>query len=117
MTSTRWTRRPPAGRSASSSTTPSWSKTTRRTSSSWAGPIFDCPVAPRQKRNILGVIDTVGLEIGKEAIGVRKQLRDLAAAVAGKAIHPVFGLPGGVSRSLSGELEQQAAAAAARAVS
>ena len=74
------------------------------------------PDAPRQKRNILGVIDTVGLEIGKEVIGVRKQLRDLVAAVAGKAIHPVFGLPGGVSRSLSGELQQQAAAAAARAV-
>ena len=74
------------------------------------------PDAPRHKRNILGVIDTVGLEIGKEVIGVRKQLRDLVAAVAGKAIHPVFGLPGGVSRSLSSELQQQAAAAAARAI-
>ena len=74
------------------------------------------PDAPRHERNILGVVDTVGLEVGKEVIGVRKQLRDLVAAVAGKAIHPVFGLPGGVSRSLSGELQQQAAAAAARAV-
>ena len=74
------------------------------------------PDAPRHKRNILGVIDTVGLEIGKEVIGVRKQLRNLVAAVAGKAIHPVFGLPGGVSRSLSSELQQQAAAAAARAI-
>jgi F420-non-reducing hydrogenase large subunit len=74
------------------------------------------PDAPRQKRNILGVVDAVGLEVGKEVIGVRKQLRDLVAAVAGKAVHPVFGLPGGVSRSLSGELRQEAAAAAARAV-
>ena len=74
------------------------------------------PDAPRQKRNILGVIDAVGLDVGKEVIGVRKQLRDLVAAVAGKAIHPVFGLPGGVSRALDSELQQQAAAAAARAV-
>ncbi len=74
------------------------------------------PDAPRQKRNILGVIDAVGLEIGKEVIGVRKQLRDLVAAVAGKAIHPVFGLPGGVSRALSSEVQQKAAAAAARAI-
>ena len=74
------------------------------------------PDAPRQKRNILGVVDAVGLEIGKEVIGVRKQLRDLVAAVAGKAIHPVFGLPGGVSRTLSSEARQEAAAAAARAI-
>ena len=74
------------------------------------------PNAPRQARNILGVVDAVGLEIGKEVIGVRKQLRDLVAAVAGKAIHPVFGLPGGVSRPLNSEIQQKAAAAAARAI-
>jgi len=74
------------------------------------------PDAPRQKRNILGVIDAVGLEIGKEVIGVRKQLRDLMGAVAGKAIHPVFGLPGGVSRALTPQLQQEATATAARAI-
>ncbi|MGO9149304.1 MAG: Ni/Fe hydrogenase subunit alpha [Acidimicrobiales bacterium] len=74
------------------------------------------PDAPRPERNILGVIAAVGLEIGKEVIGVRKQLRELVSAVAGKAIHPVFGLPGGVSRALTPELQDQAAAAAARAV-
>jgi F420-non-reducing hydrogenase large subunit len=74
------------------------------------------PDAPRPERNILGVIAAVGLEIGKEVIGVRKQLRELVGAVAGKAIHPVFGLPGGVSQALTQELQDQAAAAAARAV-
>ena len=74
------------------------------------------PAAPPQTRNILGVVDAVGLEVGKEVIGVRKQLRDLVAAVAGKAIHPVFGLPGGVARPLSGEAQREAAAAAARAI-
>jgi F420-non-reducing hydrogenase large subunit len=74
------------------------------------------PDAPAAKRNILGVVDAVGLEIGKEVIGVRKQLRDLMGAVAGKAVHPVFGLPGGVSRALTPELRDDAVAAAARAV-
>ncbi|MGP8161123.1 MAG: Ni/Fe hydrogenase subunit alpha [Candidatus Dormibacteria bacterium] len=74
------------------------------------------PDAPKAKRNILGVVDVVGLEIGKEVIGVRKQLRDLMGAVAGKAIHPVFGLPGGVSRALTREIQEEAAAAAKRAV-
>jgi F420-non-reducing hydrogenase large subunit len=74
------------------------------------------PEAPKGERNILGVVNKVGLEAGKEVIGVRKQLRDLMAAVAGKAVHPVFGLPGGISRSLTPELQAEAAAAAARAV-
>ncbi len=74
------------------------------------------PAAPKADRNILGVIGKVGLEIGKEVIGVRKQLRDLITQIAGKVIHPVFGLPGGVSKALTPELQAQAQAAAAHAV-
>jgi F420-non-reducing hydrogenase large subunit len=74
------------------------------------------PDAPMGERNILGVVNKVGLEAGKEVIGVRKQLRDLMAAVAGKAVHPVFGLPGGISKPLTPELQAEAVAAAARAV-
>jgi F420-non-reducing hydrogenase large subunit len=74
------------------------------------------PAAPKAERNILGVLGKVGLEIGKEVIGVRKQLRDLISQTGGKVIHPVFGLPGGVSKPLSAELQQQYAAAAAHAV-
>jgi F420-non-reducing hydrogenase large subunit len=74
------------------------------------------PSAPRAERNILGVIGKVGLDIGKEVIGVRKQLRDLMGLIAGKAIHPVFGLPGGVSRTLTAEIQAELKAAAAHAV-
>ena len=74
------------------------------------------PDAPKAQRNILGVVDAVGLEVGTEVIGVRKQLRNLMGAVAGKTIHPVFGLPGGVSRALTRELQEDAAAAATRAI-
>jgi F420-non-reducing hydrogenase large subunit len=74
------------------------------------------PDAPKSERNILGVVNKVGLEAGKEVIGVRNQLRQLSAAVAGKAIHPVFGLPGGISQPLTPEVQEEARAAAARAV-
>ena len=74
------------------------------------------PAAPKADRNILGVIGKVGLDIGKEVIGVRKQLRDLMGQIAGKPIHPVFGLPGGVSRTLTAEIRDELQAAAAHAV-
>ena len=74
------------------------------------------PAAPKADRNILGVIEKVGLDIGKEVIGVRKQLRDLIGQIAGKAIHPVFGLPGGVSRTLTRGVQAELKAAAAHAV-
>jgi len=74
------------------------------------------PAAPKADRNILGVIGKVGLDIGKEVIGVRKQLRDLIGQIAGKPIHPVFGLPGGVSRALTPELQAELKATAAHAV-
>jgi len=74
------------------------------------------PTAPKAERNILGVIGKVGLEIGKEVIGVRKEIRDLMNDAAGKAIHPVFGLPGGVSQPISPELRDRFVAGAVHAV-
>ena len=59
------------------------------------------PDAPKAQRNILGVLGKVGLEIGKEVIGLRKEIRELISLASGKVIHPVFGLPGGVSRALT----------------
>jgi len=59
------------------------------------------PQASRGERNILGVLGKVGLEVGKEVIGLRRQMRELITRVAGKVIHPVFGLPGGVAKKLT----------------
>jgi F420-non-reducing hydrogenase large subunit len=61
------------------------------------------PKAPAAKRNVLGVIEEVGIEAGKKVIGIRKELRELEAIVGGKTIHPVCGLPGGISKPLSEE--------------
>ncbi|MBU0497108.1 MAG: Ni/Fe hydrogenase subunit alpha [Candidatus Thermoplasmatota archaeon] len=59
------------------------------------------PDAPPEKRNILGVIEKVGVEIGKEVIKHRAYGQKITAILGGKATHPVCGLPGGVSKGLN----------------
>ena len=59
------------------------------------------PTADPAKRNILGVIEAVGLETAKKVIAIRRKLREMMETLMGKVIHPVFALPGGVSRGLS----------------
>lgn len=61
------------------------------------------PDAPPAKRNVLGVIEKAGLEIGKEVIKHRAYGQKITAILGGKATHPVCGLPGGVSKALSKE--------------
>ncbi|MCP5516939.1 MAG: Ni/Fe hydrogenase subunit alpha [Verrucomicrobiales bacterium] len=61
------------------------------------------PEAPPAERNIVGVIGKVGLEAGKKVINTRKRLRELIAYFGGKVVHPVLGLPGGVSKRLKPE--------------
>jgi len=59
--------------------------------------------APREARNILGVIEQVGLDIGKQVIRQRGNGQRIIRMLGGKAVHPSFGIAGGVSKSLSGE--------------
>jgi F420-non-reducing hydrogenase large subunit len=61
------------------------------------------PTAPKGERNILGVIDKVGVAIGKQVIDIRHRARKLIDEIAGRAIHPVLGLPGGVSKQMTVE--------------
>ncbi|MBZ5581936.1 MAG: Ni/Fe hydrogenase subunit alpha [Acidobacteriia bacterium] len=65
------------------------------------------PKAPAAERNILGVIARVGVETAQRVIATRRKLRELMALAAGKAIHPVFGVPGGVAKALSREHAEQ----------
>jgi F420-non-reducing hydrogenase large subunit len=65
------------------------------------------PEAPPEKRNILGVIEKAGLEIGKEVIRHRAYGQRITELIGGKATHPVCGLPGGISKSLSEENRQE----------
>lgn len=61
------------------------------------------PDADPAERNILGVVGKVGLEIGGEVIKHRAYAQDIQAILAGKATHPVWVLPGGVSKGLTGD--------------
>jgi F420-non-reducing hydrogenase large subunit len=65
------------------------------------------PDAPPAERNILGVIAKVGLELGGAVINTRKQNHWIIQTIGGRAIHPCFGLPGGVSRAINEEERAQ----------
>jgi len=61
------------------------------------------PDAPTAERNILGVINKVGLDIAKEVIKHRAYGQKITAMIGGKATHPVCGLPGGMSKPITEE--------------
>jgi F420-non-reducing hydrogenase large subunit len=61
------------------------------------------PDSPVAERNILGVIAKVGLELGGTVIRTRMQNHHIIQILGGRAVHPVFGLPGGVSKGLNEE--------------
>jgi len=65
------------------------------------------PDAPAAKRNVLGVIEAVGAEIGLKVIGMRKRIRKMMEYLGGKAIHPVLGLPGGVAKPIPEERRRE----------
>jgi F420-non-reducing hydrogenase large subunit len=69
-----------------------------------AAPDFVCgPDAPPAERNILGVVNRVGLEIGGEVIKARAYAQDIQTILMGKATHPVGGIPGGMSKPITEE--------------
>ena len=81
------------------------------------GPDFVAgPTAPKEERNILGVIAKVGVETGRRVIDMRRKLRGVIALVGGKAIHPVLGLPGGVARAIHPDEREQIRQVASEAV-
>ncbi|UCH43246.1 MAG: Ni/Fe hydrogenase subunit alpha [Dehalococcoidales bacterium] len=61
------------------------------------------PTSDPAERNILGVVAKVGLEIGGEVIKHRAYAQDIQNTIGGKATHPVFGLPGGISKPVTEE--------------
>jgi len=61
------------------------------------------PDAPKELRNVVGVINKVGVDVGKKVISMRRRLREFISYLGGKVIHPVFGLPGGVAKGIAPE--------------
>jgi len=62
------------------------------------------PDAPKEERNIIGVIKKVGKETALKVITMRKKIRKMMEKIGGRTIHPVFGVPGGISKPLNEEI-------------
>lgn len=61
------------------------------------------PDAPPAERNVLGVIQKVGLEVGGEVLKHRAWAQQIQEIIGGKATHPVCNVPGGMSKPLKEE--------------
>lgn len=61
------------------------------------------PTADPSKRNILGVIEKVGLEIGGEVIRQRRFAQEIQALIGGHQTHVVMNIPGGVKKGITEE--------------
>jgi len=59
------------------------------------------PQAPKAERNILGLVKTVGREIGAQVMQLLKENHEVSAIIGGRYIHPVGALVGGVSKPLT----------------
>ena len=69
-----------------------------------SGPDFVVgPDASPAERNIIGVVHKVGLELGGAVLKHLELCHDVVAMIGGKYIHPVCGLPGGVSKPITEE--------------
>ena len=64
-----------------------------------SGPDFVMgPEADPAVRNILGMIDKLGLEAGQTVIGARAAAHEIVKILGGKTIHMVSAIPGGVTK-------------------
>jgi len=73
-----------------------------------AGPDFVVgPTAPKAERNILGVINKVGMDIAGKVLKMRRDGHHLIQMIGGRAVHPNWGLPGGVSRGIDETQRQE----------
>jgi len=68
------------------------------------------------RRNILGLIDEVGPEVGTAVLRNRGHAQRIQALIAGHAIHPVAAVPGGMTRALNPEERDEIACMASEMV-
>lgn len=61
------------------------------------------PDTPRAQRNILELVKRIGRDTGAKVLALRKAAADILTITGGRATHPIFGCPGGITRGLSQE--------------
>jgi F420-non-reducing hydrogenase large subunit len=57
--------------------------------------------APAGQRNLLGLVEEVGLDLGRRVLKNRGYAQKIQGIIAGHPIHPVAALPGGMAKPLS----------------
>jgi F420-non-reducing hydrogenase large subunit len=68
------------------------------------GPDFIAGMSgPSARRNVFGLIDHLGGDLGKRALAMRKRVREINGLLSGSPLYPVCGLPGGISKGLNRE--------------
>lgn len=65
------------------------------------------PEAPKAERNILGVINKVGIDNGKKVIKLRAYAQEIIQMIGGKKIHQVTAVPGGVTKRITEEEQEK----------
>jgi F420-non-reducing hydrogenase large subunit len=65
------------------------------------------PDAPAAERNILGVINKVGMDVAGKVLKMRRDGHNLIQMMAARRVQPNWGLPGGVSRGINEEKRQE----------
>jgi len=65
------------------------------------------PEADPAKRNILGIVEKVGVPIAGEVLKHRAIAQDIQIMVGGRSTHPVWTLPGGVSKGITEEQRKE----------
>ena len=59
------------------------------------------PGAPKAMRNVLGVVQTVGREVGARAIQLLQDNHEICSMIGGRFIHPVAAIVGGVTKPMT----------------
>jgi len=65
------------------------------------------PEAPVAERNILGVIQKVGMDVAGKVLKMRRDGHNLIMLMSGRRVQPNWGLPGGVSRGITEEQRRE----------
>jgi F420-non-reducing hydrogenase large subunit len=73
------------------------------------------PDSDPSQRNIIGVINKLGLEAGKLVISTRRECRDMLTTLEGRVSYPVNQVPGGVTRGVTEEERKKFLQAAEKA--
>jgi len=65
------------------------------------------PDVDAAQRNILGLVAKVGREIGRRVIQHLQESHEVVAMMGGRFVHPVLGLPGGVSKGVTPDMQRR----------